>query len=99
MTEQELARGAARRLAIIRHAQEVTGNVARTCRCYGITRQAYNTWLRRYEEGGRRWGQRAVGGEPIHREHRSRVAWKSDALGQPEPPSPSAYYDELSRDC
>jgi hypothetical protein len=28
MTEQELAGGAARRLAIIRHAQEVTGNVS-----------------------------------------------------------------------
>jgi len=52
MTEQELARGAARRLAIIRHAQEVTGNVAGTCRYYGITRQAYYTWLRRYEEHG-----------------------------------------------
>jgi transposase InsO family protein len=52
MTEQELARGAARRLAIIRHAQEVTGNVSLTCRYYGITRQAYYIWLRRYEEGG-----------------------------------------------
>jgi transposase-like protein len=50
MTEQELARGAARRLAIIRHAQEVTGNVSRTCRYYGITRQAYYNWLRRSEE-------------------------------------------------
>ena len=28
MTERELSRAAARRLAIIRHAQEVTGNVA-----------------------------------------------------------------------
>src|SRR5207249_4046104 len=28
MTEQELARGAARRLAIIQHSQEVTGNVS-----------------------------------------------------------------------
>jgi hypothetical protein len=28
VTDQELARAAARRLAIIRHAQEVTGNVA-----------------------------------------------------------------------
>ncbi len=37
MTERELARGAARRLAIIRHAQEVTGNVALTCRYYGIS--------------------------------------------------------------
>lgn len=52
MTEQELARGAARRLAIIRHAHEVTGNVSLTCRYFGITRQAYYTWLRRYEEQG-----------------------------------------------
>ena len=52
MTEQELARGAARRLAILRHAQEVTGNVSRTCRYYGITRQAHYTWVRRCEEGG-----------------------------------------------
>lgn len=43
---------AARRLAILRHAREVTGNVARTCRYYGITRQAYYLWLRRYEELG-----------------------------------------------
>jgi transposase InsO family protein len=52
VTEQELARGAARRLAIIRHAQEVTGNVSATCRYFGITRQAFYIWLRRYEEHG-----------------------------------------------
>jgi transposase InsO family protein len=52
VTEQELARGAARRLAIIRHAQEVTGNVSLTCRYFGITRQAFYIWLRRYEEHG-----------------------------------------------
>lgn len=52
MTEQQLVRGAAHRLAIIRHAQEVTGNVSKTCRYYGITRQAYYKWLRRYEGGG-----------------------------------------------
>jgi transposase len=52
MTNQELARGAARRLAIIRHAQEVSGNVAGTCRYYGISRQTYYAWLRRYEAGG-----------------------------------------------
>ena len=52
MTERELARGAARRLAIIRHAQEVTGNVSLTCRYFGITRQAYSIWLRRYQEYG-----------------------------------------------
>ncbi len=37
MTERELSRNATRRLAIIRHAEEVTGNVALTCRYYGIT--------------------------------------------------------------
>jgi transposase-like protein len=52
MTERERDRNAARRLAIIRHAQEVTGNVSKTCRYYGITRQAYYTWFRRYEESG-----------------------------------------------
>ncbi len=52
MTERELSRNASRRLAIIRHAQEVTGNVALTCRYYGITRQSYYGWLRRYEEEG-----------------------------------------------
>jgi transposase InsO family protein len=52
VTEQELARGAAKRLAIIRHAQEVTGSVAKTCRYYGISRNAYYKWLRRFEESG-----------------------------------------------
>jgi len=52
MTERELDRRAAHRLAIIRHAEEVTGNVSKTCRYYGISRQAYYKWLRRYEEGG-----------------------------------------------
>jgi transposase InsO family protein len=52
MSDQERDRNAARRLAILRHAREVTGNVARTCRYYGISRQAYYGWLRRYEELG-----------------------------------------------
>jgi hypothetical protein len=34
-------REAKRRLAIIRHVEEVTGNVVLTCRYYGISRQAY----------------------------------------------------------
>lgn len=45
MIELELTRGAARRLAIIRHAQEMTGNVAGTCRHYGISRQSFYKWL------------------------------------------------------
>ncbi len=52
MSERELSRNAAHRLAIIRHAQEVTGNVALTCRYYGIARQTYYIWLRRYEKLG-----------------------------------------------
>jgi transposase InsO family protein len=77
MTEHELARGAARRLAIIRHAQEVTGNVAGTCRYYGITRQAYYTWLRRYEEGG----VDALR-DRSRRPHRSPNATKSEVVGK-----------------
>jgi transposase-like protein len=41
-----------RRLAILRHAEEVTGNVSMTCRYYGITRQSFYVWKRRYEELG-----------------------------------------------
>jgi len=52
MTERELSRAAARRLAIIRHAEEVTGNVALTCRYYGISRTLYYSWRRRYDELG-----------------------------------------------
>ncbi len=36
MSEPLLPREARRRLAIIQHAEEVTGNVAMTCRYYGI---------------------------------------------------------------
>jgi hypothetical protein len=36
VTEQQLLRMAKGRLAILRHAEEITGNVALTCRSYGI---------------------------------------------------------------
>lgn len=52
MSEQELARRAKHRLAIIHHAEEVTGNVAMTCRYFGISRHTYYYWYRRYEEQG-----------------------------------------------
>ena len=52
MSEQELARRAKRRLAIIQHAEEETGNVAMTCRYFGISRHAYYYWYRRYQELG-----------------------------------------------
>ena len=52
MTDKELDKNAARRLAIIRHAEEVTGSVALTCRYYGISRTVFYRWLRRYQAEG-----------------------------------------------
>jgi transposase-like protein len=52
LTERELSRGAARRLAITQHVEEVTGNVAMTCRYFGISRHTYCFWLRRYQQLG-----------------------------------------------
>jgi Helix-turn-helix domain len=50
--EQQLLRMAKRRLAILRHAEEITGNVALTCGYYGISRQVFYTWRRRYDRHG-----------------------------------------------
>ncbi|MDH3299873.1 MAG: IS481 family transposase [Acidimicrobiia bacterium] len=52
MNEQELQRQAKHRLAILRHAEEVSGNVAATCRYYGISRTRFYRWRRRYDEQG-----------------------------------------------
>ncbi len=65
MTDKELDKNAARRLAIIRHAQEVTGNVALTCRYYGISRQVFYTWMRRYQAEGLA-GLRDRSRRPLH---------------------------------
>ncbi len=51
-SEQDLIRRANRRLAILRHAEEVSGNVAATCRYYGISRNVFYRWKRRYEDEG-----------------------------------------------
>jgi hypothetical protein len=39
MTERERQRKIRHRLAVIRHAEEVIGNVATTCHQYGISRR------------------------------------------------------------
>jgi transposase-like protein len=52
MRADELDEKAARRLAVIKHAQEVTGNITATCQHYGISRQVFYNWLHRYEAGG-----------------------------------------------
>jgi transposase len=53
------------RLAVLRHAEEVTGNVAATRRYYGISRQCFYKWLRRYEELGED-GLRDGSSKPLH---------------------------------
>jgi transposase InsO family protein len=52
VSEQQLARMAKRRLAMLRHAEEITGNVALTCRYYGVSRHTFYKWRRRYDELG-----------------------------------------------
>jgi transposase len=52
MDDREQQRKIRHRLAVLRHAEEVTGNVAATCRYYGISRQCFYKWRNRYEEFG-----------------------------------------------
>ena len=52
MTDSELHRFKKWRMGIINHAREVTHNVAKTCWYYGISRQAYYNWYRRFLEYG-----------------------------------------------
>ena len=41
MVDASLSREVRHRLAVLRHVEEVTGNIAMTCRYYGISRQLY----------------------------------------------------------
>ena len=52
MDDREQQRKIRHRLAVLRHADEVSGNVSATCRYYGISRQCFYKWQRRYEEDG-----------------------------------------------
>jgi transposase InsO family protein/transposase-like protein len=52
MNEREQQRKTRHRLAVLRHAEEVSGNVAATCRYYGISRPTFYKWLHQYEEFG-----------------------------------------------
>jgi hypothetical protein len=45
-SEKDLARRAKRRLAVLQHAEEVSGDVAATCRYYGISRAVFYRWKR-----------------------------------------------------
>jgi transposase InsO family protein len=52
MTKHEQTRLTQWRMKVLRHASEVTQNVSRTCRHFGISRQSFYKWHRRYEEHG-----------------------------------------------
>ena len=77
MTEREQARNVAKRLAMIRHFEEVSGNVAKTCRYYGISRPTFYKWLRRYQELGLD-GLRDTSRRP----HTSPNATRADVVGK-----------------
>ena len=52
MKTQSIDRQMRHRLAVLRHADEISKNVAATCRHYGITRQTFYTWEKRYKSEG-----------------------------------------------
>lgn len=52
MSKKEIQRNQRWRLGIIRHAEEVTHNIAKTCRYFGISRTAFYRWYERYKKYG-----------------------------------------------
>lgn len=52
MNKIELQRQLKKRIAIIKHASEVTRNVAKTCRHFGVSRKTFYKWIKRYEAHG-----------------------------------------------
>ncbi len=50
---------------MLRHAEEVSGNVSATCRYYGISCQLLYKWQRRYDELGE-VGLRDGSSRPLH---------------------------------
>src|SRR6266540_2614359 len=52
VNERDQQRKIRHRLAVLRHAEEVTGNVSATGRSHGISRPTFYKWLHRFEELG-----------------------------------------------
>src|SRR5256885_2249576 len=77
VTEREQQRKIRHRLAVLRHAEEVTGNVAATCRYYGISRPSFYKWLHLYEKLGED-GLRDGSSRP----HHSPLATKTEIVGK-----------------
>jgi transposase InsO family protein len=77
MDEREQQRKIRHRLGVLRHAEEVTGSVAATCRYYGISRPTFYKWLHRFEELGVE-GLRDRSSAPLH----SPNATSSEVVGK-----------------
>lgn len=77
MSEQEIKRLQKWRLGILRHVDEITHSVAKTCRYYGIGRTAYYEWYKRYQEEGEE-GLR----DKSRRPHHSPLATKAEIVGK-----------------
>jgi transposase InsO family protein len=65
MSGQEILRNQKRRLGVIRHVEEVTHNVAKTCRYFGISRTAFYRWYKRYQRYGEE-GLKDLSRRPLH---------------------------------
>lgn len=79
MSDPLCDRAVRRRLAVLRHVDEVTGNVTMTCRYFGISRQLYYTWLRRYRAEGLEGLQDRSGAPSPVRTPRTPTSWKYPA--------------------
>lgn len=65
MFVQEDVRNQRWRFGILRHVEEVTHNVAKTGRYFGISRTACYRWLERYQKEGEEGCSSAPGGQSI----------------------------------
>ena len=83
MDERDQQRKIRHRLSVLRHAEEVSGSVAATCRYYGISRTVFYKWRNRFEELGEE-GLRDRSSKPHHspRATRSEVVAKIVYLRQ-----------------
>ena len=86
-SERELQRRARHRLAILEHAEEVTGSVAATWRCSGISRQVFYQWKRRFEDEGLE-GLRDRSDRP----HHSPRATEVEVVGKTVYPHPTYHF-------
>jgi transposase InsO family protein len=77
MDDRDQQRKIRHRLAVLRHAEEVTGNVSATCRYYGISRQCFYKWKRRYDDLGEA-GLRDGSSVPLHSPNQT----KADVVGK-----------------